>query len=64
MTVLLFRSARPGARPTESAKQDGFEHENPRAHPSEIPVVAEMGNRPGLSEAAFEPGTAPRWRHY
>jgi len=64
MTVQLSQSARPGARPTESAKQDGLEQENPHGHPSEIPVVAEMGNRPGLSEAAFEPGTAPRWRHH
>jgi hypothetical protein len=38
--------------------------ENPREHPSEIPDVVEVGNPPGLSEAAFQPGTGPRWRPY
>jgi len=38
--------------------------ENPRERPSEIPVVVEIGNRPGLSEAAFQPGTGPCWNNH
>jgi hypothetical protein len=38
--------------------------ENPRERPGENPVVVEIGNRPGLSEAAFQPGTGPRWNHH
>jgi hypothetical protein len=38
--------------------------ENPREHPSEVPDVGEIGSRPGLSDAAFEPGTGPRWGHH
>jgi hypothetical protein len=34
--------------------------DNPRERLSEIREVAELGNRPGLSEAAFQPGTGPR----
>ena len=38
--------------------------ENPRQRVDEIPDVAEMGTRPGLSEAAFRPGTGPRSSHH
>ena len=38
--------------------------ENPREHLCEIPDVAEIDDRPGLSEAAFQPGTGPRPSHH
>jgi len=47
MTIQLPHLAQPRARPSESAKPDGVD---PRETPSEIPLFAEVGNRPGLSE--------------
>jgi hypothetical protein len=38
--------------------------DNPRERLSEFREVAELGNRPGLSEAAFQPGTGPRWSQH
>jgi hypothetical protein len=34
--------------------------DSPRERLPEIPDVAQFGNRPGLSEGAFRPGTGPR----
>ena len=38
--------------------------ENPTGHLCEIRDVVEIDTRPGLSEAAFQPGTGPRPRHH